>query len=129
MFYEQLKSRATLHYHPDGSESPIPFSATVATSAAAGAAASYISSPLDLAKLRMQITRAGGSAGEAGYGTFVGALRTIWEREGVRGLFRGSVARVVFFCPATAVTMGVYEYMKNGLRDERNDGGGRAESL
>jgi hypothetical protein len=42
-------------------------------------------------------------------------MRTIWEREGVRGLFRGSVARVVFFCPCTAVTMGVYEYMKNGL--------------
>lgn len=51
-----------------------------------GAVAAFMTSPLDLAKLRMQI-----SASERG---LIGNLRSIYFKEGVSGLFRGAGARV-----------------------------------
>jgi hypothetical protein len=74
----------------------VPFSATVA-----GSLASWITNPLDLAKLRLQVSRAKAAAkapaspvtGEV-YTGFWQALNLIYKVEGVKGLFRGSVARV-----------------------------------
>lgn len=73
------------------------FSATVA-----GSLASWITNPLDLAKLRLQVSRAKAAAAKtpaspvAGevYTGFWQALDLIYRVEGVKGLFRGSVARV-----------------------------------
>jgi hypothetical protein len=51
-----------------------------------GAIAAFITSPLDLAKLRMQI-------GTSNLG-MIGSLRSIYYREGISGLFKGAGARV-----------------------------------
>jgi hypothetical protein len=123
MFYEKFKEVTKERWY-GGAGGVLPFGTTVGVSAAAGAAASFITSPLDLAKLRMQVSRAEGGAraatgGADSYATFMASLRTIYARDGVAGLFRGSIARVVFFCPATAVTMGCYETFKDVLKKER----------
>lgn len=67
----------------------------------AGSLASWITNPLDLAKLRLQVSRAKAAARAAGspvtgevYTGFWQALNLIYKVEGVKGLFRGSVARV-----------------------------------
>lgn len=39
-------------------------------------------------------------------------LRSIVRNEGGRALFRGAGARVLFFAPATAVSMAAYEQLK-----------------
>eukprot|EP01138_Halocafeteria_seosinensis_P015401 gb/GECG01015718.1/.p1 GENE.gb/GECG01015718.1/~~gb/GECG01015718.1/.p1 ORF type:complete len:166 (+),score=12.74 gb/GECG01015718.1/:1-498(+) len=85
--------------------------------ASAGACASWLTNPLDLAKLRLQVQRSAKARGEEGSAPFnyrhtAHALQEIATREGVRGLFRGSVARVLFHTPATAVTVSLVEQFK-----------------
>ena len=49
------------------------------------------------------------------YRNFSGSLGHIYRNEGLAGLWRGSVARVVFTAPNTAITMLVYEQVKGLL--------------
>jgi len=100
-------------------EMELPFSYIVASSVGAGAAASWLTSPLDMAKLRIQIQRGGGrtsntvSKGAAAsnliYRGMIDCLLQTHRAEGVRGLFRGAVARVIHCVPSMAITMTCYE--------------------
>lgn len=80
------------------------------SSAIAGACASFITSPLDLVKLRLQLGPPGN-----GPSTTLGMLRFVHEREGIRGLFRGSIARCLFHTPNVAITMAAFEGSKKYL--------------
>ena len=54
----------------------------------------------------------GGAGGEAApfrYAGFPSALASILRVEGLRGLFRGAGARVLFFVPSQAVSIGCFE--------------------
>jgi hypothetical protein len=91
------------------------FYSFVASSAAAGAIASYITNPLDIAKLRFQVQRSNlGGAGDSAlmYRGLFHATYDIFEKSGIRGLFRGASARMLFHTPTTAITMAVYEECK-----------------
>lgn len=93
--------------------------------AVGGALASWLTSPLDLAKLRLQVQRASASqrvAANARYGgapfeyrNTVHALMRIARHEGVAGLFRGAQARVMFHMPATAITFSLFEQCKKAF--------------
>jgi hypothetical protein len=136
VFYEKLKeaTRQHLQGRVDDNISPnnqnqsngqeIPFQWTVLSSASAGALAAWLTSPLDMAKLRLQIQRgqaarqvvdsAAGRAStseqqQAAYTGVVDCLRRSFREGGVRGLFRGAGSRVLHFAPATTVTMTTYE--------------------
>ena len=115
----QQKEAATsneVHYEPvkDGD---LPLVHLIACSAGAGALASWLTSPLDMAKLRLQVQR--GQAAAAGssvssnhttrYNGLIDCLQSIFAEGGVRGLFRGAGARVLHFAPATTITMTCYE--------------------
>ena len=99
----------------DGHEIPFPF--LVLCSASAGAAASFITSPLDMAKLRLQIQRGNNSAdatlssssSNISYRGMVHCLKHTYEQHGIKGLFRGSGARVIHYAPSMAITMTCYE--------------------
>ena len=101
MFYEQLKYFSA---HVSGSQSlPMPF--LIASSASAGALASFLTSPLDLAKLRLQVQRGQGTSGSnegTAYRGVADCLLRAYQRGGLRGLFRGAGARVLHFVPATS---------------------------
>jgi solute carrier family 25 thiamine pyrophosphate transporter 19 len=83
---------------------------------AAGLAAKLATHPLDVAKKRYQVA---GLQRSLSYGRRVDAslparslgqcLGDIWRREGVRGLWKGSVPSVVKAAPAAAVTFVAYE--------------------
>eukprot|EP00555_Chaetoceros_dichaeta_P011909 CAMPEP_0198253624 /NCGR_PEP_ID=MMETSP1447-20131203/4025_1 /TAXON_ID=420782 /ORGANISM="Chaetoceros dichaeta, Strain CCMP1751" /LENGTH=342 /DNA_ID=CAMNT_0043939365 /DNA_START=150 /DNA_END=1174 /DNA_ORIENTATION=- len=100
-------------------EMELPLSYIVASSVGAGAAASWLTSPLDMAKLRIQIQRGGGrtsntvSKGAAAsnliYLGMIDCLVQTHRVEGVRGLFRGAVARVIHCVPSMTITMTCYE--------------------
>lgn len=96
------------------------FSSNLVASALAGASASWMTNPLDLAKLRLQIARMADkevSAQSAGLNlnSTGGMLKYVYRREGLRGLYRGALTRVFFHAPHTAVTLVAYDEFKKVL--------------
>lgn len=132
MFYERLKAETRQYlFDPEHLEPPeviqkeeLPFPWLVLCSCSAGGLASWLTSPLDMAKLRLQVQRGetyrnqkGGSPSPSpaspsplvSYRGVVDCLRTSYRDGGVKALFRGAGARVYFFAPATTITMTCYE--------------------
>lgn len=119
--YEKCKAVAhvKLGALPDSTE-PLPFGWQISAACAAGAGASVATSPLDLAKLRLQVQRSmvngvtnvGAGAGPWGgtqYDSLPHALTEIARSDGFWGLFRGAAARVAFHALSTALTMTMFE--------------------
>jgi hypothetical protein len=111
--YEALKARA-LGRLKVGQDS-LPAWAALGCASAAGSAAAWATSPLDLAKLRMQVERRGSSAAAAEYSSMLQSLRRIFATDGLRGLWKGSMARTAFTAGNTAVTMTVFEKARAAL--------------
>lgn len=128
VFYERFKELTRQHlsgrvddnisnkFFPHSNGHEIPFQWIVLCSAIAGAFASWLTSPLDMAKLRLQVQRGNAmrhivdtSEHQAAYTGVVDCLRRSFREGGARGLFRGAGARVLHFAPATTVTMTAYE--------------------
>lgn len=94
-FYEQLRP----------AEAAVPFHVALPCAMAASAAASWLTAPLDLAKLRVQVHQGPGGP------SFLRALGDA-SRGGLRGLFRGAGARVLFSAPSMGVSMACFEQAK-----------------
>ena len=94
-------------------QSEVPFHWTVLSSCTAGAAASWITSPLDMAKLRLQVQRGvqehQQSTTSVFYRGILDCLGQSYRKGGDAGLFRGAGARELHFAPATTITMTAYE--------------------
>jgi hypothetical protein len=128
VFYEKLKKASQQRLHTKGE---LPFLQTLLSSAAAGALASWLTSPLDMAKLRLQVQRgnaANSTAATAVATTTTTVYRGVWDclvhsykyQGGVQGLFRGAGARVLHFAPATTVTMTCYETCRSFVQKSMN---------
>ncbi|KAG7353902.1 mitochondrial carrier protein [Nitzschia inconspicua] len=117
MFYEKFKvwSKEYLQTTTSPDSTTLPFPLVVLSSASAGALASFLTSPLDMAKLRLQVQRGAQNSTSSeqtaatNYRGMADALRYAYQSGGVRGLFRGAGARVLHFVPATTITMTTYE--------------------
>mmetsp|Transcript_16006 Transcript_16006/g.24229 ORF Transcript_16006/g.24229 Transcript_16006/m.24229 type:complete len:309 (+) Transcript_16006:128-1054(+) len=126
-FYEQFKAMAVVQnrrkslgnqpeeiIHENDNKSDLPFTSILLCSCSAGALASFITSPLDLAKLRLQVQRGGRRASsEQQHRNMVDVLHKTWAENGITGLWRGAGARVLHFAPSTTVTMTSYETFKS----------------
>jgi len=141
MFYERCKSWSKEYIHRQSQDidtqnngsttrvedGDLPLLHLVACSAGAGALASWLTSPLDMAKLRLQVQR--GQAASAvskrdsmnhqmvQYRGMLDCLRAAYKEGGFRGLFRGAGARVIHFAPATTITMTGYEKFRSFYAD------------
>jgi hypothetical protein len=128
MFYERFKELARERHQITISrdrmeDANLPFLQLVSCSAGAGALASWLTSPLDMAKLRLQVQRGrlatmsfteGANSSNAQYTGMIDCLKKVYRDEGgLRGLFRGAGARVLHVVPATAVTMSCYEKFRS----------------
>jgi hypothetical protein len=111
----------------------LPFQYILLCSASAGAAASWITSPLDMAKLRLQVQRGAAvsnpnlsSASSPPTSSSIKAspnhyqprgmidcLSMVYKQDGFRGLFRGAGARVIHITPATIVMMTCFEQCRS----------------
>jgi hypothetical protein len=104
----------------------VPFPMVVFASAGAGALASWVTSPLDMAKLRLQVQR--GNLAENPrqstpmYRGVVDCLQLTYREGGVKGLFRGAGARVLHFTPAMTITMTCYESCRSFLAESLHAG-------
>lgn len=120
VFYERFKLWSREVFDVPVGSNDLPFRAILLSSASAGALASWITSPLDMAKLRLQVTRGqiatnalSPHAASGGlpvvYRGVVHCLQEAYATAGIRGLFRGAGARILHFTPATTITMTSYE--------------------
>ena len=99
----------------------------VACSAFAASGAAWLSSPLDMIKLRIQVQRraAASSAAAAATATsaeaqgftfeyrgMVDGVTTVLREEGLAALWRGAGTRIAFMVPSTAISMVAFEWCK-----------------
>lgn len=133
LFYEKSKqyvaeySHAKLGRSNDLNTGNMEFYELLACSAVAGSAASFLTSPLDLVRLRLQLHRGAGAGSslkpvsgakaKTNAITALGLLSNIYEVDGIRGLFRGVGARVLYFAPNMAVTMATFDYCRHFWAD------------
>lgn len=134
VFYEKFKvwsqeflQQSTSSETSDANRSStaeLPLSFTILSSASAGAMASFLTSPLDMAKLRLQVQRKAESISSSKestttfksnptYRSMSDALVHSYRSGGVSGLFRGAGARVIHFVPLTTIIMTSYETCRN----------------
>jgi len=118
--YSSSPSGATHSYHSTNNshlDSPLSFQQNLICSSLAASISAFITTPLDFAKLRYQIQRSQHHtkvSGEEGpiYRGLWDALVQLHRQYGWRGLYRGAVARTLFFTPSTALMMAIYEELK-----------------
>eukprot|EP01063_Lacrimia_lanifica_P011988 TRINITY_DN18636_c0_g1_i1.p1 TRINITY_DN18636_c0_g1~~TRINITY_DN18636_c0_g1_i1.p1 ORF type:complete len:317 (+),score=76.46 TRINITY_DN18636_c0_g1_i1:73-1023(+) len=123
VFYEQMKSfmLARKGEATTGVTRSVSFTDGLICGGAAAALSSFITNPLDMVKLRLQVQRATLASGETcsqfgyNYTSFPGALRAILRDEGAMTLWRGVGSRVMFAGPQAALTMAIFEAMRRYL--------------
>ena len=95
---------------------------SIICSSTAGAFAGWITTPLELVKLRMQIQRAdisvrGGSMENSifGYKNAFHGLYLIAKNEGLLALYKGALLRVCFSVPMTTISLSLTELFRQKL--------------
>ncbi|CAI9266839.1 unnamed protein product [Lactuca saligna] len=78
----------------------------------AGGVSAYLTTPLDVIKTRLQV-----QGTIVRYNGWMDAFHRIWLIEGAKGFFRGSIPRVIWYVPASALTFMAVEF----LRDQFNE--------
>eukprot|EP00922_Rhytidocystis_sp_ex-Travisia-forbesii_P061106 GHVS01090610.1.p1 GENE.GHVS01090610.1~~GHVS01090610.1.p1 ORF type:complete len:353 (+),score=23.94 GHVS01090610.1:147-1205(+) len=123
MLYQQFKHVATTTRSSsvtcdNNSGDHTTFMQSLVCGSFAGALASWITTPLDVVKLRLQVQRgwAGSKASrrtEFLYEGFFQGLRKLFSEEGLRGAYRGSLIRSCYHTPATAITIATMERIRH----------------
>jgi hypothetical protein len=117
--YEKLKLFCESALYPSHLPSQgiqvLPFYAYAACGALSGAVAGGLSNPLDLIKTRWQA-----ASTEETTSTQNGKMRslklftkTMYRAEGLKGFGKGTLARMLYYIPSTAVSMAFFETLKN----------------
>ncbi|XP_023181534.1 S-adenosylmethionine mitochondrial carrier protein isoform X5 [Xiphophorus maculatus] len=78
----------------------------------AGAVAAFVTTPLDVAKTRIMLAKAGSAT--AG-GNIPVVLCDVWRSKGLPGLFAGSVPRMAFISVGGFIFLGAYEKVRRAL--------------
>ncbi|KAG7955055.1 hypothetical protein I3843_11G051600 [Carya illinoinensis] len=91
----------------------------------AGGFSAYLTTPLDVIKTRLQV-----QGSTARYNGWFDAIRTVWMTEGIKGMFRGSVPRIAWYIPASALTFMAVEFLRDHFNDgQNNDNSQKAANL
>jgi len=109
----EATSRAQSDASSRGGTVELPFYAYALSGAAAGGVASVLTNPLDLVKLRLQVQRGTSGTFTFGYRNVLHGLLTLVKQEGVKALFKGATARCAFHIPSTALTIAMFDSLRN----------------
>jgi len=117
MLYEQFKSMAWRQIGDVEHKHCLPIPWLVGASGAAAGITAWVTSPLDMVKMRLQVQRAAarsvsGHATPYLYKGFYDGAKNIWKHEGPRAFFRGSFARLMFSTPSVATTVTLMELIR-----------------
>lgn len=105
---------------------PLSLSRQMVAGAMSGFATVLVTYPLDLVRTRMSAdVRAtgsypGGAAGSSRAAGITAALRTVVQRDGATGLYRGLFVSAAEITPYLAISLGGYEYFKARLPAEHD---------
>ncbi|GAA6093149.1 S-adenosylmethionine mitochondrial carrier protein isoform X1 [Tachysurus ichikawai] len=80
--------------------------------AVAGGVAAFVTTPLDVAKTRIMLAKAGTSTAS---GNIPLVLYEVWKCRGVFGLFAGSIPRTTFISVGGFIFLGAYEKVRRML--------------
>lgn len=127
-FYEQFKSGAENIYFKERSPNvtrELPYLVYLGCGGAAGGLASWLTNPMDMVKLRMQVDRGarltgrvmGGGTLTFNYSSMFSGLQQIVQEGGLRALWKGAATRVAFQMPNTAITISAVEWIKKRLEN------------
>uniref|UniRef100_A0A8C4I033 Mitochondrial S-adenosylmethionine carrier protein n=1 Tax=Dicentrarchus labrax TaxID=13489 RepID=A0A8C4I033_DICLA len=78
----------------------------------AGAVAAFVTTPLDVAKTRIMLAKAGSTTAS---GNIPLVLYDVWKSRGLTGLFAGSIPRVTFISVGGFIFLGAYEKVRRTL--------------
>ncbi|CAH8301121.1 unnamed protein product [Eruca vesicaria subsp. sativa] len=81
----------------------------------AGGLSAYLTTPLDVVKTRLQV-----QGTTIKYKGWLDAVGQILRKEGPEGFFRGSVPRVMWYIPASALTFMAVEFLRENFREKDN---------
>eukprot|EP01064_Diplonema_japonicum_P009636 TRINITY_DN17112_c0_g1_i1.p1 TRINITY_DN17112_c0_g1~~TRINITY_DN17112_c0_g1_i1.p1 ORF type:complete len:313 (+),score=72.54 TRINITY_DN17112_c0_g1_i1:53-940(+) len=117
VFYEQLKN---LFLAENSASRTVSFTQGLFCGGTASALAAAVTNPLDMVKLRLQVQRSVLSSGVSTqfsyhYRSLPSGLASIVRDEGVRALWKGVGARILFAGPQAALTMSIFEAIKMQL--------------
>nr|CBN81082.1 S-adenosylmethionine mitochondrial carrier protein [Dicentrarchus labrax] len=77
-----------------------------------GAVAAFVTTPLDVAKTRIMLAKAGSTTAS---GNIPLVLYDVWKSRGLTGLFAGSIPRVTFISVGGFIFLGAYEKVRRTL--------------
>lgn len=80
----------------------------------AGGFSAYLTTPLDVIKTRLQV-----QGSTIRYNGWLDALTSIRKTEGLNGMFKGSVPRIMWYIPASALTFMAVEFLRDNFNDKR----------
>ncbi|KAG7229588.1 hypothetical protein INR49_012603 [Caranx melampygus] len=78
----------------------------------AGAVAAFVTTPLDVAKTRIMLAKAGSTTAS---GNIPVVLYDVWKSRGLTGLFAGSIPRMTFISLGGFIFLGAYEKVRRSL--------------
>lgn len=78
----------------------------------AGAVAAFVTTPLDVAKTRIMLAKAGSTTAS---GNIPLVLYDVWRTRGLTGLFAGSIPRMTFISVGGFIFLGAYEKVRRTL--------------
>ncbi|KAG0465848.1 hypothetical protein HPP92_020012 [Vanilla planifolia] len=79
----------------------------------AGGLSAYLTTPLDVIKTRLQV-----QGSNVRYQGWLDAFRSIWKAEGTNGLFKGSIPRIMWYVPASALTFMAVEFLRDHFNEK-----------
>lgn len=113
LFYETLKAQYKKRITArDGNERALSTVESLAMGSLAGGGAAFITNPLDVVTVRLMT-----QGKHKVYDGLGHCFRTIAQREGVRGLWKGASCRTFAVMPQAGICFGVYETLKHWLFD------------
>lgn len=119
-------TNSTTSSHGGSAAAPPSLAVCLLSSAMGGMVASFVTTPLDRIKTILQVQELQPAYCER-YGScpkvspvserveFRQAIRTVMEKEGIQGLFKGSLPRILSHTPAVAISWTTYETAKQWL--------------
>uniref|UniRef100_A0A0D9Z3W9 Mitochondrial carrier protein n=1 Tax=Oryza glumipatula TaxID=40148 RepID=A0A0D9Z3W9_9ORYZ len=79
----------------------------------AGGFSAYLTTPLDVIKTRLQV-----QGSTTSYNGWLDAITKTWANEGMSGLFKGSIPRIIWYIPASAFTFMAVEFLRDHFNEK-----------
>ncbi|KAJ6839763.1 S-adenosylmethionine mitochondrial carrier protein [Iris pallida] len=81
-----------------------------------GGFSAYLTTPLDVIKTRLQV-----QGSTIRYDGWLDAFQSIWKTEGLNGMFKGSVPRILWYVPASALTFMAVEFLREQFNEKSDE--------